>query len=216
MRWPEEIEGFVLAGGRSSRMGRDKALIEFAGEPLILSALKQLKTVANTVRIAANRDDLERFAPTIPDRWKDSGPLAGIHAALAASESDWNIFLPVDMPLLPTAYLQWMLNRVRQTGALATLPTIAGIPQPLVAVYHRTLLPGLEQSLEAGARKTINVIFTVAAKVVGAAQPIDIFSIESVSASGQFSGIESDFPVCQWFRNMNTPRDLDNCDPAQE
>ncbi len=204
-----DIEGFVLAGGKSSRMGQDKALIQFAGQPLIFSSLKQLKTVAKTVRIAGNRDDLERFAPTIPDRWRDSGPLAGIHAALSASASDWNIFLPVDMPLLPTPFLQWMQNRVRQTGALATLPTIAGIPQPLVAVYHRALLPGLEKSLQSGTRKTINAIFTVAEGTAGTSQPLDIFSVESVSASGQFASIESDLPVCQWFRNMNTPWDID-------
>jgi len=216
VRWPEEAEGFVLAGGKSSRMGQDKALIRFDGEPLILRALKQLQTVANTARIAANRDDLEHFAPTIKDRWRDSGPLAGIHAALFASAAEWNIFLPVDMPLLPTSFLQWMLNRVQQTGALATVPTIAGIPQPLVAIYHRALLPDLEESLKSGARKTINVIFTVAEKAAPPAQPFDIFSVESVSASGQFSGIETDLPLCEWFRNLNTPRDLDSCVPAHE
>jgi molybdenum cofactor guanylyltransferase len=216
VRLAEDVEGFVLAGGKSSRMGQDKALIRFNGEPLISRALKQLKSVANTVRIAGNRDDLERFAPALPDRWKDCGPLAGIHASLSASSSDWNIFLPVDMPLLPPSFLQWMLNRVRQTGALATLPTIAGIPQPLVAVYHRALLPGLEASLKSGARKTINVIFTVAERAGGRSQPVDIFSVERVSASGQFLNIETGLPVYQWFRNMNTPQDIESCDSAQE
>src|SRR5450631_3928259 len=102
-------EGFVLAGGRSRRMGRDKALLEWCGIPLIERAVRSLRSVTSTVRIVGDREDLARFAPVVADTFPASGPLGGIHAALAASSRDWNLFLPVDLPLLPAGFLEWML-----------------------------------------------------------------------------------------------------------
>jgi molybdopterin-guanine dinucleotide biosynthesis protein A len=210
------LGGFVLAGGRSTRMQQDKALVEFEGKPLIERALAMVRTVADWARIAGDRWDLARFAPVVEDRKHALGPLAGIHAALASTDTDWNIFLPVDLPLLPSGLLLWMANRVARTGALATVPIVAGVAQPLVAVYHRSLMPGLERSLEARNLKTICAILEAAQSTNAPAPRIDLFAMENLSAAGQFSGIETDIPVCRWFQNVNTRLDLDACVSMQE
>jgi molybdopterin-guanine dinucleotide biosynthesis protein A len=210
------LGGFVLAGGRSTRMGRDKALVEFEGRPLIERALASVRTVADWARIAGDRADLARFAPVVEDRKHESGPLAGIHAALVSTNTDWNIFLPVDLPLLPAGLLRWMVNRVERTGALATVPVLAGVPQPLVAVYHRALLPGLERSLEAGDLKTIRAVLEAAESAHSPAPRIDLFSLETLSAAGQFSGLDTDLPLYRWFQNVNTPSELDACVSMQK
>lgn len=205
------LAGFVLAGGRSSRMGRDKSLVELQGKPLMERAVERMRTVADSVHIVGDRPDLACFAPVIPDRMSGVGPLAGLQAALAATESDWNIFLPVDLPLLPAEFLRWLVDRVERTGALATLPVVAGVPQPLVAVYHRGLLRGMEKCLEAANFKTIRAIAAAAEGADGSAPRQDFFSVETVAAAGHFSGIENDLPACVWFHNANTPLDLDTC-----
>ncbi len=138
-------EGFVLAGGRSTRMGQDKALLSVDGRSLLDHALDKLRALplAGAPRIAAARSDLSAHAPVIADRRPGCGPLSGIEAALAASARPLNVFLPVDLPLLPPQFLLWMLQRAALTGALVTVPRINGLPQPLCAVYHRDLLDHL-------------------------------------------------------------------------
>src|ERR1700730_11691463 len=102
---PSDIGGYVLAGGKSSRMGRDKALLELAGKPLVLHAVVKLRRVCRDVHILSNRPQLEAYAPLVRDLHEGCGPLGGIEAALEHSQHDWNLFMPVDMPFLPSSFL---------------------------------------------------------------------------------------------------------------
>ena len=151
----DSIGGYVLAGGRSSRMGQDKALLELAGKPLVLRAVQKLRQVCTAVAIAGNRPDLGVYAPVVEDLHPGCGPLSGIEAALAHSSYDWNLFLAVDMPLMPAAWLQVLINQALSssasaTSAVAIVHTVDGREQPLCAMYHRDLLPGITQAVLAG------------------------------------------------------------------
>src|ERR1700746_781805 len=121
-------EGFVLAGGRSTRMGQDKALLQWAGRTLLERALDKLRTLplAAAPRIAGARSDLSSHAGVVADLHPGCGPLSGIEAALAARTRPLNVFLPVDTPLLPAQFLFWRLQRAETTGALMTIPRING------------------------------------------------------------------------------------------
>jgi molybdenum cofactor guanylyltransferase len=183
-----QAESFVLAGGRSSRMGQDKALMRIGGRTLLERALDKLPTA----RVAGARSDLSAFAPVIPDIHPDCGPLSGIEAALAASQSTFNVFLPVDMPLLPASFLAWMLHRAQITGARATIPRLSGQPQPLCAVYQRDLLPTITSALQRGEYK-----------VMAAIGQGDLFDVEMLASTS----LEPATPVYRWFHNCNTPED---------
>ena len=202
------IEAFVLAGGRSRRMGRDKALLEWGGFTLVERALQSLRGVASTVRIVGDREDLACFAPVVSDTFPGSGPLGGIHAALATSTHDWNLFLPVDLPLLPAGFLVWMLERVALTEAVATIPIAAGLPQPLCAVYHRAMEPALREALTAGRFRTIEGVLAASNSMDYPEPRIDTFHVESVAAAENFRGIAAPSPVQLWFENMNIPSDF--------
>ncbi len=166
---PTGGEGFVLAGGRSTRMGQDKALLLVAGRPLLEIALDKLRALSLDAapRIAAARSDLSSYAAVVADLHPGCGPLSGIEAALAATSQPLNLFLPVDMPLLPAQFLAWMLLRAETTGALMTVPRINGQPQPLCAVYHRNLLASLSASLLAGNYKVMAAVTTAAQTAAG-------------------------------------------------
>ena len=157
-------EGFVLAGGRSTRMGQDKALLPLAGRSLLDIALDKLRSLrlAGAPRIVAARSDLSSHAEVIADLHPGCGPLSGIEAALAASTRPLNVFLPVDLPLLPAHFLLWMLQRAETTGAVMTVPRMNGWPQPLCAVYHRDLLGHITASLRAGDYKVMPVMTAAA------------------------------------------------------
>jgi molybdopterin-guanine dinucleotide biosynthesis protein A len=202
-------EGFVLAGGRSTRMGQDKALLSLAGLSLLDLALDKLRALplAGTPRIAAARSDLSSHAAVIADLHPGCGPLSGIEAALAASAQPLNVFLPVDLPLLPPPFLLWMLQRATITGALMTVPRINGWPQPLCAVYHRDLLGHITASLVAGEHKVMSVV-TAAARAHSPAHNIDIFDVELVASSDAQMPAFSPLPLYRWFHNCNTPEDM--------
>jgi molybdopterin-guanine dinucleotide biosynthesis protein A len=199
------VEGFVLAGGRSSRMGRDKALLQVAGQSLVRLALDKLRSLplAAPPRIAGAVSDLSSHAAVIADLHPGCGPLSGIEAALSASTGPLNVFLPVDLPLLPARFLAWMLLRAETTGALITIPRIAGRPQPLCAVYHRELLPSITASLLAGNYKVIAVMSGAVNK-----QAIDIFDTERVASANPEILTWSPLPLYRWFHNCNTPEDM--------
>jgi molybdenum cofactor guanylyltransferase len=201
-----DAEGFVLAGGRSTRMGQDKALLTLAGRSLLELALDKLRTLplAAAPRIAGARAEPLSPAPVVDDLHPGCGPLGGIEAALAASSRPLNVFLPVDTPLLPAQFLIWMLRRAEITGALATVPRINGWPQPLCAVYHRQLLPPIAAALMAGDYKVMPVVIAAAS---GAAST-DVFDVELVaSADVEILGF-SPLPLYRWFHNCNTPEDM--------
>ncbi|XWK49511.1 NTP transferase domain-containing protein [Tunturiibacter empetritectus] len=74
---PEEVGGYVLAGGKSSRMGRDKALLELAGKPLVRHAVTKLRRVCMDVRILSGNPELAAYAPIVADLHPGCGPMGG-------------------------------------------------------------------------------------------------------------------------------------------
>lgn len=188
------MNAFVLAGGQSTRMGRDKALLEWAGKPLVAHALEKLRAIGYAPRIVGTRPDLAAFAPVIPDAYPHAGPLGGIASSLAVTDSEQNLFLPVDLPVLPLTFLLWLVRRAETTQALATVPRLQGLPQPLCAVYSRALLPHLQAALAEGDAKVM--------RAVERAGVIDSFDVESIAAA------ESWFSPHRWFDNLNTPADF--------
>jgi len=137
---PPVISAFVLAGGESSRMGRDKALLVLpTGETLLDRALRLAKTVSDTVKLVApNARYSERVdVPVVEDIYPACGPLAGIHAALSASATELNLVLGVDCPLVTPELLRFLVRVAAGTDKLATVPRVAGHLHNVCAVYRR-------------------------------------------------------------------------------
>jgi molybdopterin-guanine dinucleotide biosynthesis protein A len=184
------VTAFILAGGKSSRMGRDKALLDWGGATLMEHALSLCKAVSERVAIVGSAQHA-RFGPVLLDVYPGRGPLGGIHAALAASRTDLNLILAVDMPLVEPRFLLFMVERARQNGATVTIPRTTEGWQPLCAVYRRSFAGIARQALEQG-RNKIDALFS---EVM-----VDVLR-ESELISEGFS--ES------MFRNLNTPQELD-------
>lgn len=153
--------GAVLIGGRSRRMGRDKALMrDAAGQTWLARILSTLRAAGASRCLAVGRaplspelrDELRRLdADLALDRRPGLGPLAGLEAALSASPTPWCLVVACDMPAADPALLRGLAAR-RPTGSvvdqLAFVPAVAGRIQPLQALYHRDLLGAVEARLE--------------------------------------------------------------------
>ncbi|MGC2299652.1 MAG: molybdenum cofactor guanylyltransferase [Acidobacteriaceae bacterium] len=199
------MNAFVLAGGQSTRMGRDKALLEVGGRPLVERTVEMLRGLGLSPRICGSRPDLARFAEVVADNFAQCGPLGGIEAALAVSGSELNLFVPVDLPGLPRGFLQWMMGRAETSQAVAMIPRYGGRVQPLCAVYSRRVGDGLRRRLASGDYKVMAAVREVAASL---GEAVDEFDVESVASTGP-SEWPLRPPLAEWFSNMNTPADYE-------
>ncbi|MGO9437970.1 MAG: molybdenum cofactor guanylyltransferase [Terracidiphilus sp.] len=198
-----EAAGFVLAGGQSSRMGSDKALIQLDAEPLVVHALRILRNAGLPVMIAGARSDLSAYAPLIDDA--GLGPLSGICAALASTSAEYGVFLPVDMPLLPPTVISALLHHARLTESAVTVPSVNGFAQTFPSVVQRAVLPALQAELSAGNDGSF-FAFRAAAGHLNA--PFTILTVENLVQAGQLEH-PGNLPAAHWFLNVNTPADLD-------
>jgi molybdenum cofactor guanylyltransferase len=184
----EPVSAFVLAGGRSTRMGRDKAFLQLGGSTLLEHAL-ELASAAGTARIVGQAGKFGVFGAVIEDVYPDCGPLGGIHAALAQTSTDLNLMLAVDLPFVRLEFLSFLLAQARKTAALAVVPRAGGGLQPLCAVYRRSFGEVAERSLRAGRNKIEALFREVETQIV---EPQEL-------KQNNFSE--------EMFRNLNTPED---------
>ena len=155
----KRFNGYVLAGGKSSRMKTDKAFLEFGGETFLTRAVKTLSSVCeNRVKIVLNKSQTN-FIEKLPDRiphifdvCEKRGALGGIHAALKDCRKDWAIILAVDLPFVTSEAIENLASIAVESKEFAALVPIQtdGRPQPICAVYQaEDCLPKLENLLTA-------------------------------------------------------------------
>lgn len=160
--------GFLLAGGQSSRMGEDKAFLNFLGQTLLDRALSRLSAVCQSVTIIGDPAKFAKSASTnrvVPDIFPGCGPLAAIHAALVHSSSELNLILAVDMPFVASDLLAFLLAIAEQTDAIVTVPR-AGRLQPLCAVYRREFSAVAEKALRQGTHRIDATFSDISLKVI--------------------------------------------------
>jgi len=150
----ENVGGFILAGGASSRMGRDKAFIEMEGEPLVARAARLLEPFTGKPTVIGPP---ERFAPlgllAIRDDHPGFGPLGGISTALGAATHPWNLMIGCDLPFLTQDWLEYLIRRALESQAEAVLPLNSQGAEPLCAMYHRRAGEAISAALKRGVRK---------------------------------------------------------------
>lgn len=219
-RAPSDASGYVLAGGKSSRMGQDKALLELAGKPLVLRAVEKLRQVCGEVSILGKREELEVYAPLVRDLHEGCGPLGGIEAALAHSTKAWNLFMAVDMPFLPVGFLDaWVRGVLEKKRARVALFTVDGRPQPALCLVHREVAPFVNGAVRRGEFKLFSVLMEAAKQLaggLGADLHETLLNIPWNEAAAIFDeGLNGWAPtVVQrgashlWFANLNTPEEF--------
>ncbi len=162
----EGVSAFVLAGGRSSRMGVDKALLPFGGKNLLQIALDKVSAVSPKPTIVGARERYSSYGEVVEDCFPDCGPLGGIHAALCATRAELNLVLSVDMPLMTPSFLIWLVQLAASGEELAVVPEVRGRRQPLCGVYRRAAQGVIEHALRTGDFKVSHVFSLIPTRYV--------------------------------------------------
>jgi molybdenum cofactor guanylyltransferase len=187
-----DLTVFILAGGKSTRMGTDKAFVDYDGRTLLARALDLARSVTPEVRIVGSPEKFSPFAPVVEDVFRDCGPLGGIHAALQSSLTELNLMLAVDMPFVSWTFLYYLISQARATPeAAAVVPRDNVGWQPLCGIYRREFTEAAENALRVG-RNRIDWLFeAVRTRVIGR---------EELEGAGFSRAL---------FRNLNTPEELE-------
>ncbi|HSS97658.1 MAG TPA: molybdenum cofactor guanylyltransferase [Terriglobales bacterium] len=185
-----DLTAFILAGGHSRRMGRNKAFLELAGRTLLDRAIELANAVTANVRIVAPQEKFLTIARTIEDVFPDCGPLGGIHAALTYTATDLNLVLAVDSPFVEADFLTYMIAQASQVSALVTVPEAGKGLQPLCAVYRRDFHEVAERALKKKKNKIDALFADVETRVIAE---------QEITRMG-FSA--------QMFQNLNTPEEF--------
>jgi molybdopterin-guanine dinucleotide biosynthesis protein A len=187
---PLKACGVILAGGQSSRMGANKALLEVGGEPLIERLARRFTRWFEQVVVVTNTPELFQFLglPMVSDRLPGLGPLVGLEAGLTASRFEHAFFAACDMPFVSEDLVRYLLTQAPDHDNV--VPRIGGEFEPMHAVYTRTCLPVIAANLEARRLRLLALFDAVRVRVVEEAEV------------RQFGDPE------RLFFNCNTPADL--------
>ena len=223
-----KLHAFVLAGGKSTRMGTDKAALALEGRTLLEHALATLRQVAAEVAILGPKLLYSSYGvPVIEDIYPGCGPLAGIHAALThvaqrsaktqlPPSAPLSLIIAVDTPFLDPKFLAYLAQRARDSAAVVTTPEIAGHTQPLCAVYSLDFLVIAERALKAGTEKAQREAQSgqdhPAARKVGPKSSdykiVPLFPADRTCVITETEMRKFAF-VLEMFENLNTPEDLE-------
>src|SRR4029077_4226035 len=185
-----QVSGFVLAGGKSTRMGQDKAALSLNGRTLLEHALAALRCVCRDVAILGKYELYGTLAPVYEDIFPGCGPLGGIHAALSNSQTQYNIIIAVDTPFIMPEFLSYLVERAITSGAVVTTPEIDDYTQPLCTVYSLDFLPIAERALGSGSYKIVPLF------------PRDKTLVVREAELRRFAF------ATEMFENLNTPEDM--------
>ena len=181
-----QASAVILAGGKSSRMGSDKSLIQIGGLTILELLANQLRPLVAEVLISSNDPGSHGFLglPLVPDESPDCGPIMGILSGLSAARHERVFFTPCDIPSLSVGFVRDLLLRAQAADVVMALDA-QGRYEPLLAVYSRGLVPRIRDLVAAGQRRIVSILELPGVKA------------DFVSLAGQ-----------SWYRNLNSPEDL--------
>ena len=191
--YPVKVQYLVLAGGASRRMGVDKALISYHGEPQVRRLAAIMESVAGPVFVSVRRSQVNepgfRGLRLLFDQAENIGPLAGLLAAFAREQGCAWLVAAVDLPWLSAGTLERLL-KARDPACFATAYRIAGtdLPEPVCAIYEPVILPVLERARESK-RYSLMLLRDVPLKLV---DPADEGELRGINEPGEFPGPDSD------------------------
>jgi len=188
----DDLSAFILAGGKSTRMGQDKAFLKVEGMTLLERALALAGAVTSRVWIVGDAAKFSSAGNVVEDVYPDRGPLGGIHAALCVTETEFNLMLAVDLPFLDARFLQYLVTEARGSLAVVTVPESGGRLQPLCAIYRRQFAELAEQALLKGENKVDALFARTETRVIVQSELSELGFHEKM------------------FHNLNTPQDLES------
>lgn len=185
----DHFNGYILAGGKSSRMGTDKGLMLFKGKAIIEYVIEQLQPAVNKVTIVSNNPEYEKFGfEVIADLIKETGPAGGIYTALNHTDTALNFIVSCDMPFISKEAIEFMFQNKGKSQII--LPVRQGKMEPLFGIYSKDCLLKWHELMEGG--------------VIKLQEMVTNFQLNKIEVNNNVQFSDS------LFMNINTKKDFEN------
>jgi molybdopterin-guanine dinucleotide biosynthesis protein A len=184
------ITGVILAGGKSSRMGRNKALMPLGGRRLIDRVVDVMRQVFADLLLVTNSPEVytDLGLPMVGDVYPDKGPLGGIYSAIYHAPTPYCFVVACDMPCLSVAVMRYLIDQIADYDVV--MPEFRGEREPLHAIYNKACLPPILRRLKADRLKIVGFLPEVRVRTV---------------AASDFQHLDPDLLA---FHNLNTPEEF--------
>jgi molybdopterin-guanine dinucleotide biosynthesis protein A len=151
------LSGFVLAGGRSSRLGEDKAMLNYKGKPLLIHSLEIIRPFCQNLYVSGNKPEYSiAGVELIPDLYHECGPISGLFSVLNRSETDWNLVISVDVPLINSDLIELLIANKNDYDCIVPRHSL-GI-EPLIGLYHKKAITTMKELIESGDFRLTNLL----------------------------------------------------------
>ncbi|UTN03773.1 molybdenum cofactor guanylyltransferase [Flavobacterium bizetiae] len=162
----ESLTVFILCGGKSSRMQSEKGLVLFQNKPFIEHIIKAVLPITSKIKLITNNKEYDYLAyQKIPDIITDKGPLGGIYTALTNSETEFNLILSCDIPLISTELLSELISKHNQEAEITVFASESRM-HPLIGIYSKKVLPIIKSAIDNDDLKMMNLIAKIPHQII--------------------------------------------------
>jgi molybdopterin-guanine dinucleotide biosynthesis protein A len=186
----QSITGVILAGGKSNRMGQNKALMSLGGKRLVDRVVEVMRSVFDDLLMVTNTPGVyaDLDLPMVRDVWPEKGSLGGVYSAIYHVATPYCLVVACDMPFLQTAVLRYLITQINDYDVV--VPDVLGELQTLHAIYSKACLQPIERRLEANRLRIVGFFPDVRVRTVTASE------------------LEPYDPALLAFQNLNTPEEF--------
>jgi molybdopterin-guanine dinucleotide biosynthesis protein A len=191
---PQPITGVILAGGKSSRMGQNKALMSLGGKRLVDRVVEVMRSVFDDLLMVTNTPDVyaDLGLPMAPDVWPDKGSLGGVYSAIYRVATPYCLVVACDMPFLQAAGLRYLITQMANYDVV--VPDVLGELQTLHAIYSKACLQPIERRLETNRLRIVGFFPDVRVRTVTASElePYDsaLLAFQNLNTPEEFQAAE--------------------------
>ena len=162
----KDLAVFILCGGKSSQMQSEKGLVLFKDKPFIEHIIKAILPITTNIQLVTNGNDYDYLEyKKISDIEIDKGPLGGIYTALYYSDTEFNMILSCDIPLISTELLSELIEKHDEEASITVLSSESRM-HPLIGIYAKKILPDIKEAIDRGDLKLMNLIVKVPHQII--------------------------------------------------
>ncbi len=192
MTTKNNITGIILAGGKSTRMGLDKGFVLWKGKPFVQYSIIALKPLVSKMLIVSDHTLYDRLSyKRVKDSFQEAGPLSGLYSGLKESETELNLVLSCDVPLITSSVLE-KLVAAYHNGVDAVICSADDKIMPLVALYHKNCYHVCKSLLDSGERRMMRLLDKLPTTRYIVLDDIEIKNVRNVNSLNDLRIIENE------------------------
>ncbi|KAF2333574.1 molybdenum cofactor guanylyltransferase [Flavobacterium ginsenosidimutans] len=154
----ETLTVFILCGGKSTRMQSEKGLVLFQDKPFIEHIIQAILPITDQIKLITASKEYDYLEyEKIPDLIVDKGPLGGIYTALSHSETEFNLILSCDIPLISTELLQELISKHTQEAGITVFASESKT-HPLIGIYSKSIVPVIKEAIDSNELKMMDLL----------------------------------------------------------